>query len=105
MHRRTNQCCGYIFLVRLRIKKGLAYLGINTRPFILYGLKYNKRVSGEVYSFLLADLGQARGCSTNTVVTRCEVSDPFPQLTLRSHGAFNVRYRASNHKIYYITQG
>ena len=54
---------------------------------------------------LLADPGEARGCSTNSLVINWLidwVSHPFPPTALRRRHAQIVRDRASNYKIDYL---
>ena len=55
--------------------------------------------------FSLADLGEARGCSTNSLVIHSlinSVSQPFPPTALRRRHAQTVRDRSSSYKIDYV---
>ena len=54
---------------------------------------------------LLADLGEARGCSTKTFVINwliCWLSDPLVKISLRRRHTQTVKNGASSHKTNYI---
>ena len=88
-----NRSCNiYIFPIKLQCS--FIFLGLKLPP------KYSLNLSGKLhlYSFFLADPGEARGCSTNTFVTHWFIhwlSDPLVPTTFMQPWFFTHPFRCN----------